>query len=224
MPCFSSKSMAAKDGICNYACGKDRAAEFIRAISRRRSIYDLGRNMPISQKEVTEIVKSTIHLCPSSFNAKGFRIVLLFGAEHQKVWEMLKAALKKVTSEDQYRLSEMKVNQCFAAGAGTILFYEDGLTVKMQQETYPSYAENFPTFSQHSSAMAQFAMWTALAQEGIGASLQHYNELIKEDLRAAFDIPQEWELIAQMPFGSIEKPAKPRSDIEDKSLVIVHGE
>ncbi|NFV72581.1 nitroreductase, partial [Clostridium botulinum] len=36
---------------------------------------------------------------------------------------------------------------------------------------------------------------------GFGASLQHYNELIEEDVKKEWNIPNNWKLIAQMPFG-----------------------
>ena len=38
------------------------------------------------------------------------------------------------------------------------------------------------------------------AQHGVGASLQHYNELIESDLWSDFEVPDHWRLIAQMPF------------------------
>ncbi|CAC9552770.1 Nitroreductase family protein [Leishmania donovani] len=230
MRCFSTKSTASKEGFHGSASGRGSnsvpvksSALFIEALSKRRTIYNLGNKLSQSHKEVIEIIEGTIRECPSSFNIKSSTVVILFGADHQKVWDIVKAALKKVTSEEQYAQSEMKVNNSFAAGAGTILFYEDGAAIKMQQKAFPRYAANVPTFSQQSSAMAQFAVWSALAQDGIGASLQHYNELIEADLRAAFDVPEEWQLIAQMPFGSIEAPADKKARNSDEGRVVVRG-
>jgi predicted oxidoreductase (fatty acid repression mutant protein) len=55
--------------------------------------------------------------------------------------------------------------------------------------------------------MHQFVIWTALENEGFGASLQHYNEIIEASVKQEWSIPENWKLIAQMPFG---KPtAKP---------------
>ncbi len=76
--------------------------------------------------------------------------------------------------------------------------------VKGLQEQFPLYRDNFPKWSQQSSGMLQYVLWTALASEGLGASLQHYNELIEEDVKSKWEIPAGWELIAQLPFG---KPA-----------------
>lgn len=65
------------------------------------------------------------------------------------------------------------------------------------------YADNFPIWSNQSSGMLQHVVWTALAEAGIGASLQHYNPLIDEEVKSTWELPAEWKLIAQMPFGGI---------------------
>lgn len=66
----------------------------------------------------------------------------------------------------------------------------------------PSYKDNFPTWSQHTSAMHQFAIWTMLEDMGLGASLQHYNPLIDDEVRRTWNLPDNWMMIAQMPFGT----------------------
>ena len=55
--------------------------------------------------------------------------------------------------------------------------------------------------------MLQFTLWTALEDAGMGASLQHYNPLIDGQVRAAWELPESWQLIAQMPFGVPTAPA-----------------
>ena len=37
---------------------------------------------------------------------------------------------------------------------------------------------------------------------GLGASLQHYNPLIDDEVRRTWNLPGDWMLIAQMPFGT----------------------
>ena len=89
----------------------------------------------------------------------------------------------------------------FACGYGTVLFFEDQKEVKGLQEAFPSYQENFPGWSLQTSAMHQLAIWVMLEDVGFGASLQHYNPLIDEEVRRAWDLPEHWHLIAEMPFG-----------------------
>ena len=75
----------------------------------------------------------------------------------------------------------------FKSGYGTVLYFEDSEVVEELQEKFALYKENFPIWSQQSSGMLQFAIWTALEIEGFGATLQHYNPLIDEEVR------KEWE-------------------------------
>jgi predicted oxidoreductase (fatty acid repression mutant protein) len=49
--------------------------------------------------------------------------------------------------------------------------------------------------------MLQYIVWAGLESEGFGASLQHYAPVVEDDVRKKWDIPAEWSLIAQMPFG-----------------------
>lgn len=65
--------------------------------------------------------------------------------------------------------------------------------------------------------MAQLAVWTALAAENVGASLQHYNPVVDDKVHAEWEIPSSWKLRAQLVFGSIEAPASEKSYIDDSS-------
>ncbi len=88
-----------------------------------------------------------------------------------------------------------------------MLYFEEQSIVKNLQERFPLYAHNFPVWSEQSSGMLQYVVWTRLSEVGIGASLQHYNEVVEEAVRQTFEVPESWKLIAQMPFGSIEADA-----------------
>ncbi|WP_113860204.1 nitroreductase family protein [Bifidobacterium aemilianum] len=70
-------------------------------------------------------------------------------------------------------------------------------------EQNPAYAENFPIWAQQANGMLQLSVWTALSEEGLGASIQHYNPLIDAEVRETFSIPESWQLLAEMPFGDI---------------------
>ncbi len=60
-------------------------------------------------------------------------------------------------------------------------------------------------------------MWTALAEAGIGASLQHYNPLVDEAVRREWGIAANWQLRAQMPFGSNEAGFGEKNYMEDEA-------
>ncbi|EPO5264598.1 nitroreductase family protein [Providencia rettgeri] len=187
---------------------------FIEMIKNRRTIYNLGDALPISEEHVTKLIKEAVKHSPSSFNSQTSRVVILFGAEHKKLWNMTKEALRKIVPEQAFAATEQKIDS-FAAGAGSILFFEDQDIVKGLQEQFPLYADNFPIWSEQASGIAQFAVWTALSQENIGASLQHYNPLIDNDVQAAWNVPANWILRAQMVFGSINSPAGDKDFMDD---------
>lgn len=178
-------------------------SQFLNLIKTRRSQYALGKELAIPQEQVTQLIQETIKHTPSSFNSQSSRAVILYGKQSDLFWDIVKNELKKLVPADAFATTEQKINS-FAAGAGTILFYEDQDVVKGLQEQFPSYADNFPIWSEHSSGIAQFAVWTALSELNIGASLQHYNPLPDEAAAAQWNIPASWKLRAQMPFGSNE--------------------
>lgn len=51
----------------------------------------------------------------------------------------------------------------------------------------------------------------------------HCNPLIDENVRSAFHPPDSWRLAAQMPLGSVEKPADPHADTPLEQRVRVFG-
>ena len=59
---------------------------------------------------------------------------------------------------------------------------------------YPSYAENFYPWSEQAAGILAGNVWTALALEGLGASLQHYNALIEEAVREEWKVPATWKV------------------------------
>lgn len=177
---------------------------FWEAVKERRSYYGFGPEKPVSEARVEEIVRDAVKYVPSAFNSKSTRVLLLFGEKHKKLWSVTLDALRKVTDDEQFAGTKAKVEGAFASGYGTVLFFEDQTVVDGLMASFPLYAANFPVWSMHTSAMHQFTVWTALEAEGLGASLQHYNPLIDDAVREAFELPASWKLVAQMPFG---KPA-----------------
>lgn len=190
---------------------------------KRRTQYALGSQLPIDRQEVENLIKQVIREAPSAFNSQSSRALILFGQEHQKLWnEVVKEILRPLTPAEQFVNTEQKMAS-FAAGAGTILFFEDQNVIKGLQEQFPLYADKFPEFSANSAGMAQFAVWTALAEANIGASLQHYNPLIDEQVRQLWDLPESWYLSAQMPFGSNEQGFADKDFMDDAERFRTHG-
>lgn len=174
---------------------------FVELMKRRRSRYQLADTLPISDKKLQEIVSGCILQAPSAFNVQSARVVLLLGGQHKKLWEIVMHCLRQIVPAGKFAPTEEKIN-AFAAAYGSILYLDDTVATGQLQEKFPDYAENFPVWAQQANGMLQFAIWTALAEAGVGASLQHYNPLIDEQVKKEFRLPATWQLIAQMPFGT----------------------
>jgi predicted oxidoreductase (fatty acid repression mutant protein) len=168
----------------------------------RRSYYSINSKSPISDEEIKKIVDHAVLHVPSAFNSQSARIVVLLGDKHKKLWDIVKKILKSMVSLEAYPDTEAKIDNAFRAGHGTILFYENQSVVEGLQNVFPSYSDNFPVWSQHTSAMHQYAIWLMLREAGLGASLQHYNPIIDKEVEKEFNINPKWKLIAQMPFGT----------------------
>jgi Predicted oxidoreductase related to nitroreductase len=174
---------------------------FKEALQNRRTYYTISNKSLISDKEIEDIVKFAVTHVPSSFNSQSTRVVLLLGENHKKLWEIIKETLRKIVPAEAFKSTEDKIDGSFAAGYGTVLYFEDQSVVKGLQDAFPAYSDNFPVWSNHTSAMHQLAIWTMLEEAGFGASLQHYNPLIDEEVAKTWNLPSTWKLVAEMPFG-----------------------
>ncbi|MDO5667169.1 MAG: nitroreductase family protein [Alcaligenaceae bacterium] len=189
---------------------------------KRRSIYHLGKNITQSNDEVAQLVKNIVKETPSSFNSQSSRVVVLLDEEHDALWEITRETLRILVGDGDFTATDKKVDG-FKAAKGTILFYEDKEPIENLQKQFPLYADNFPIWSEHSTGITQYAVWLALAEVNIGASLQHYNPVIDADVAQRWNIPEGWVLRAQMPFGSIESPAGDKTYMDDDARFRVFG-
>lgn len=196
------------------------SSSFLEAVKERRSIYAISKESTVSDAQITEIVEQAVLHSPTSFNSQSSRAVVLLGEQHDKLWDITTETLRKIVPAEQFEGTAQKL-AAFKAGYGSVLFFEDQAIVKNLQERFALYAENFPVWANQSSGILQFVVWTALTEAGLGASLQHYNPLIDEEVKEAWGIPQEWKLIAQMPFGKPVAPAGEKQflPVEDRVKV-----
>jgi len=72
-----------------------------------------------------------------------------------------------------------------------------------RRQRFPDYESHFANWALESSGMLQLSVWTALRELGIGASLQHFNDILKGKIPELFHIPKSCRLLAEMPYGGI---------------------
>jgi len=188
--------------------------QFLDIIKGRRTLYALKNESTISDKQIQEIIEQVILHVPSSFNSQSTRIILLVKEEHVALWEIAKEVLKGIVTEEQWKSTEQRLNG-FQAAYGTVLFFESRSAVTTMQEKFALYADRFPSWATQSDAMHQFAIWAALEAEGLGANLQHYNPLIDNKVSEKWNVPKDWELNAQLVFGT------PTGEAGEKSFIPV---
>ena len=185
--------------------------DFNSAIKERRTFYAITKESPISDDKIQEIVNDAVKYAPTSFNSQSARVVVLLGENHNKIWDITKDTLRKIVPAESFSATEEKVDS-FRNGYGTVLYFEDQSVIEGLQKQFALYKDNFPVWSQQSSGMLQLIVWTALENEELGASLQHYNPIIDEEVKKQWNIPESWKLIAQMPFG------KPTEEPKEKQF------
>ncbi len=60
---------------------------FLKAIKMRRSILSLAKESPIADSRIVMMVNHAIKHAPSPFHLQSCRAIVLFGEEHEKLWD-----------------------------------------------------------------------------------------------------------------------------------------
>lgn len=192
--------------------------DFQEIVSRRRTNYALGKDVKIESAKIAAIVENLTKNVPSAFNMQSARVVVAFGSSHDKIWQITKNILKSIVPAENFAATSKKING-FAAAFGTILYFDETDTVREMQKKFAAYADNFPIWAQQANGMLQFAVWTALTEQGLGVNLQHYNPLIDAQVKKLFNVPESWKLVAQMPFGQPLQQPSPIDKMDVKERV-----
>lgn len=188
---------------------KDYTADenlFLENLRKRRSVYHLGKKVSYDKEVLVQFIKEAVYCCPSVYHSQSARVVILVQQSHEQFWIMVKEIQRQQMHEKAYEGVALKIDQCRAA-YGTVLFFEDQEVIQKLQKLKPLQAEEFEVWSEQSSGMVQFAIWTLFASLGLGAALHHYNPSINAQVTQNYDLPPHWQLKAQMTFGSILSPA-----------------
>lgn len=181
----------------------------LETFENRHSEYSINNQISITSQELEKKLRQVLQTTPTAYNMQSPCMVLLTGANHIRLWDITLQILRTITPKENIGATEQKIN-AFAAGYGTLLFFDDTAITKEYSINYQNYSANFQVWAEQQNGMLQFATWTVLRESGIGASLQHYNPLIDDQVKTEWQLPDSWRLIAQMPFGGIVSPAQPK--------------
>lgn len=189
--------------------------DFKKLTEKRRSIYNLSKDIKVSDEEIIEVIKHALTHTPSAFNTQLFRVVLLFNDKHYDFWDKTEDVLRKRSTKD-FTKTELKMKS-FKDAYGTILFFEDSDVIKSLQEKMPSYAEHFSTWAKQDISMLQYNIWLALTSLGLGVNLQHYNPLVDEFIKTDYLDNNSWKHVGEMVFGN------PASNPSEKQFVPIEN-
>ena len=60
----------------------------INLAKNRRTIYKLGKESPVPDSKIEELVNAAILHVPSSFNTQSTRLVVLLHGQHDRLWDI----------------------------------------------------------------------------------------------------------------------------------------
>lgn len=96
----------------------------------RRTIYKLGKNSPVPDSKIEELVNAAILNVPSSFNTQSTRLLVLLHQEHEKLWDIVIETFGELVKsgavpEETWKKQTLPKLQGMKGGVGTVrlLFY-----------------------------------------------------------------------------------------------------
>lgn len=186
---------------------------FVELVEKRRSIYVLGTDSQYSKKEISERIREVVKQVPTAFNSQTTRVVVLFDEPNNKFWDHIYDVQKDVLEGDMWDMMS-GIMTGSKNGIGTVLFFEDTDAVKEM----PVQGIRGEAYKQNNNANAQYAVWLALTEMELGATLQHFNvgyeQGFDQGTKEMFNLPESYEMLAQMPFGSVEQEVGEKEHID----------
>lgn len=188
--------------------------KFTEMLKKRRSYYALNGEVSLSNEQIESLIGEVILNTPDAFHIQNARVVLLLDEESKKFWTKVNETYNNKINKEKF--------QGFYDAKGTVLYFINHEPIEKMKKDMPKYSERFDQWAHHANGMLQSNVWVALRQEEIGATLQHYNPGIDAWVRKDYNLPESWELIAQMPFGGIiaEPEAKEKLPVEQRMKIV----
>ena len=106
---------------------------FIDLAHNRRTIYALGKNSPVPDSKIKELINEAILHVPSSFNTQSTRLVLMLHEEHEKLWDTVIDTFAELVktgavSEEMWRKQTLPKLQGMRGAVGTVCLASLGIT------------------------------------------------------------------------------------------------
>ncbi len=99
--------------------------QFLALAKARRSIYTLSKESTIPDSKIEEIVQEAVKWSPSTYNVQSARAVILFGDEHDKLWEIVRKHMDQVPMDEGMKGYIMGRIAGWKGSYGTVMWFED---------------------------------------------------------------------------------------------------
>ena len=70
--------------------------------AKRRTNYTLGKDVTLSQEEITARIEAIVREVPSAFNMQSGRIIIAYGSAHDTIWQITKDTLRAVVPAEAF--------------------------------------------------------------------------------------------------------------------------
>lgn len=195
-------------------------AELRDVIAQRQSVYEIGKNTDVTADGVAAMLREVVGSIPSAGNSQTTRWVVVSGEKNDKVWDIIDAAQREALPEKLYEMFSPRFSQA-KQGLGTILMFASRDAVA----SMPTSPERSTLYKENNHGIAAYATWILLRDLNLGASLQHFNVGYEagfdREIREYLGLPDDWELLAEMPFGSIEANGSEKDKLAPEERVLV---
>ena len=194
----------------------DPAAPLQGLLDRRRSIRRL-RDVDLAGATVARLTEA-VRLTPAAYNLPPWHVVLVRERRAQ-LWAVVEAAMRASLEGDRLarnldRLAGLR------SGAGLLLVYEDATVQPRLRDAWRITDEQATAFVQQGLGMVQLALWLALTEEGLVASLQHWDWLVPDGFSALVGLPADrFALAVAIPFGAPDEAPRPTDRPEGADVV-----
>ena len=185
---------------------------YIDTLKKRRSVYNLNNMLPILEDELMNNLEQILLESPTAFHMQSPYLLVLMDKEHKKLWEIVTNTLKQIIPENNFKSTQDKMDM-FSKAKGTILFFDNKDIIEQLKIDYPLYKDSFDAHAAHGMGILQANIWNYLASINIGSNLQHYNPLIDNEVKKQWNIPDNYQLTAQLVFGGINEFPEPKEKI-----------
>jgi predicted oxidoreductase (fatty acid repression mutant protein) len=187
-------------------------------LAQRRSIRRLAGGA-LSPETVARLQDAVVRT-PSAFGVTPWHIVILT-EQRDAFWDEVAAGFRDGLEGDRLERYLGRL-EGFRSGAGVILIYEDLSARPALHLNWGLSEQTAHDFVQQGLGMLQLAIWLVLTEEGLAASLQHWDWLIQDRLAALLDLPTDrYQLVSVLPVGEPAEPARDTPPVDPAQVLRV---